>query len=44
MNGVKKLLKKIDENGDAAQKDGSGPPKSVHTEKNIELVEEMILR
>ena len=43
MNGVEKLLKEIDETGDAAQKEGSGRLKSVLTEENIQLVEEMIL-
>ena len=36
-------MKKIDETGDVARKEGSGRPKSVRTEENIELVEEMIL-
>ena len=40
VNGVKKLLK-IDETGKVARKEGSGRP--VHTEENIELVEEIIL-
>ena len=43
VNGIKKLLKKIDETGDVARKEGSGRPKSVRTEENIEQVEEMIL-
>ena len=41
MNGVEKLLKKIDQTGNVARKKGSGQPKSVHTEENIELVEEI---
>ena len=36
-------MKKIDETGDVARKEGSGRPKSVRTEENIEQVEEMIL-
>lgn len=43
VNTVKSLLKKIDETGDAHRKEGSGRPRSVRTEENIELVEEMIL-
>ena len=39
VNGVKKLLKKIDETGDAAWKEGSGRHQSVRLEKNIRLVE-----
>ena len=39
VNGVKKLLKKIDETGDVTWKEGSGRPRSVRTEENIELVE-----
>ena len=42
-NGVKKLLKKIDETGGIARKEGSKRPKTVRTEANIKLVEEMIL-
>ena len=38
-----KLLKKFGETGDAAQKEGSRRPKSVRTEENIELGEEIIL-
>ena len=41
VNGVEKLLKKIDKTGNVARKKGSGQPKSVHTEENIELVEEI---
>ena len=41
VNGVKKLLKKIDETNDVAQKEGSG--QSVCREEKIELVWEMIL-
>ena len=40
---MKKLLKKIDESGDIARKEGSRQPKSVRIEQNIKLVEEMIL-
>ena len=43
VNDVKELVKKIDDTGDVARKEGSGPPKSARTEENIELVEEMIL-
>ena len=39
VNGVKKLLKKIDEIGDVTWKEDSGRPRSVRTEENIELVE-----
>ena len=39
LNGMKKLLKKIDETGDAARKEGSGQSKSVPTDENIKLVE-----
>lgn len=42
-HGVKKLLKKIDETGDIARKEGSGRPKTSRTDENIEMVEEMIL-
>ena len=40
---MKKLLKRIVEAGDVARKEGFGRPKSVRTEENIELVEEIIL-
>ena len=40
---MKKLLKNIDETGGIAREEGSGQPKTVRTEENIELVEEMIL-
>ena len=43
VNGVKKLLKKIDKTGAVALKEGSGQSKSVCTDKTIKLVEEMIL-
>ena len=43
INGAKKLLKKIDKTGEVAWKGGSERPKSVRTEENTELVEEMIL-
>ena len=36
---MEKLLKTIDKTGNVARKKGSGRPKSVHTEENIELVE-----
>ena len=36
---MKKLLKKIDETGDVARKEGSGQSKSVPTDENIKLVE-----
>ena len=42
VNGVRKLLKKIDKTVDIAQK-GFGRPKSVSTNENIELVEKLIL-
>ena len=44
VNGVKKLLKKIEEACDVARKEGSEGPKSVRTEENFKLVVEMILR
>ena len=40
---MKKLSKKIDDTGDVARKEGSGPYKSVRTEGNIKLVEVVIL-
>ena len=43
VNGVKELLKEIEETGDVARKKVSEWPKSVHTEENIKLVREMIL-
>ena len=43
VNGVKKLLKKIDETDDFARKEDSGRPKSVCTEANIELVRKLFL-
>ena len=43
VNGVKKLLKKIDGTCGVAQKEGSERPKSVRTEENIKLVEKIIL-
>ena len=36
-------MKKIDDAGDVAQKEGSGRIKSVRTKENIKLVEKMIL-
>ena len=44
VNGVKKLLKKIEEACDVARKEGSEGPKSVRTEENFKLIVEMILR
>ena len=43
MNGVKKLLKKFDRTCDVAWKEGCGWSKSVCTEENIKVVEEIIL-
>ena len=43
LNDAKKLLKIIHETGDVAQKENSEGPKFVRTDKNIRLVEEMIL-
>ena len=43
VNGLKKLLKKVDETGDVARKESSRWPKSVRIEKNIKHVEEMII-
>ena len=43
VNGVKTLLKKIDETGDVQRKEGSGRPKTARTEENVAEVEEMIL-
>ena len=40
---MKKLLKKIDKTGEVFRKEGPERPKSVRTEENIKLVEEMIL-
>ena len=40
---MKKLLKKIDETGDVACKEGSEQPKSVCIWESNKLVEEMIL-
>ena len=37
VNGVKNMLKKIDETGDIARKEDCGRPMSVRTDKNIEL-------
>ena len=43
VNTVKSLLKKIDESGDISRKEGSGRPRSVRTEENIQEAEELIL-
>ena len=43
VNGVKKLLKNIDETSDVALKEGSRRTKSEHTEENVKLVKEIIL-
>ena len=43
INGMKTLLKNIDERGDIERKEGSGRPKSARTEENIEEVQGMIL-
>lgn len=43
INGMKTLLKNIDDRGDIERKEGSGRPRSARIEKNIEEVEEMIL-
>ena len=43
LTGVKKLLKIIRETGDVAKKESSGGPKFIRRDKNITLVEEMIL-
>lgn len=43
VNGVKKLLAKIDKTGDVKRKEGSGRPRTSRTEENVALVEEMIL-
>ena len=43
MNGVKKLLKKFNRTRDVAWKEGCGWSKSVCTEENIKVVEEIIL-
>ena len=43
VNGVNKLLKKIDETDDVARKEDSGRPKSIRTEENIEPLKEIIL-
>ena len=40
VNGMKNLLKKIDEAGDVARKECCGRLKSVRTEENIKLIEE----
>ena len=43
IKGVKKLLKKINATGDVPEKEDFGRSKSVRTERNIKLVEEMVL-
>ena len=43
VNGVKKLIKKIDETGSVERRPGSGRPKSARTEENIAAVNELIL-
>ena len=43
MNGVKKLLKKINTTGDVAQKNVSGRHKSVLTEENNNLLDKKTL-
>ena len=40
---MKTLVKKIDETGEVKRQEGSGRPRSVRTEENIESVEELIL-
>ena len=42
-NGVKALLKKIEQTGDVATRKDSGQPKSVPAEGNNELLEEIML-
>ena len=42
VNGLKSLLKRIDETGDIDRKKGSGRPKTARTEENIKKVGEMI--
>ena len=44
INGMQKLLKKIDETDRVARKDVYGQPKPVRTEENIKIVEEIGLR
>ena len=43
VNDVEKLLKKIDETGDVAQKEGFRRSKSLSTEENIKIVKGMFL-
>ena len=43
LGGVQTLLKKIDETGDIERKEGSGRPKSIRNEENIEAVQELVL-
>ena len=43
LNGMKTLIKNIDERGDIERKEGSGRPKSARTDENIDLAEELIL-
>lgn len=43
LGGLRKLIKKIDQTGDIERQKGSGRPRSVRTEENIEKVEALIL-
>ena len=42
-SGVKRILKKIDEEGSIERKEGSGRPRTARTEENIDEVEQRIL-
>ena len=44
LSGLKKLLRKIDTNGTVERKLGSGRKRTVRTNENIRLVEELVLR
>ena len=43
LSGLKKLLRKIDTNGTVERKLGSGRKRTVRTNENIRLVEELVL-
>ena len=44
VDGVRHLIEKIDATGSIARKEGSGRPRNVRTEENIQAVEGLILR
>ena len=43
LGGIKDLLRRIDKTGDIERKEGSGRPRTVRTNENIEAVHEMVL-